>query len=203
MNISPSTAVRDLGVILDNTLSLDKYVSAIVKSCFFQLRQLKTVRKALSKSHVKTLLHAFITSRVDYCNSLLVGLPLYQLDRLQLVLNAAARLYANASSRAHVTGILRDDLHWLRITERISYKLCILTYQCLHNCAPMYLSNYCVRLLDSSSRLSRNRSAATGNLCTPRCKTKTYGPRSFRVSGPNSWNALPAELKQDMPYPSN
>ena len=201
VDIKPSTSVRDLGVLLDNALSLNNQISANVKSCFFQLRQLKHVRKSLTRENVKTLLHAFVTSRIDYCNALLVGLPQYQLNRLQSVLNAAARLYSNTSKYSHVSSILRDDLHWLRIPERITYKLCLTVYRCLHGLAPSYLSNDCVRLIDSSNRLFRNRSAAVGNLFVPRYRTKTYGPRSFRIAGPTRWNALPTQLKQDMSLP--
>ena len=163
---------------------------------------MKHIRRSLDKSSVKALLHAFVTSRLDYCNSLLAGQPQYQLDRLQSVLNCAARLYANASWGSHTSTILHDDLHWLRVPERITYKLCTLVYRCLHNDAPSYLMQYCTKLQDSSSRVSRNRSAAVGNLFVPRFRTKTFGPRSFAVSGPMSWNALPALLKADMPFPA-
>ena len=88
--------VRDLGAYFDNTLGLTDHVSRIVSSCFFQLRQLKYVRRSLSKTNVKTLLQAFVTSRLDYCNALLAGHPACLIDRLQLVQNAAARLYAGA-----------------------------------------------------------------------------------------------------------
>ena len=125
----------------------------------------------------------------------------HQLHRLQSVLNAAARLYANASKHSHVSSILRDELHWLRIPERVAYKLCLTVSRCLHGLAPSYLSCSCVRLCDSASRVSRNRSATLGNLSIPRHKTKTYGPRSFRVSGPTQWNALPTSLKQNLPLP--
>jgi len=201
VDVKPATSVRDLGVTFDNTLSMNDHISNTVKSCFFQLRQLRHVRRSLTKDNVKNLLHAFVTSRIDYCNALYSGLPQYQLDRLQSVLNAAARLYANASKHSHVSSILRDELHWLRIPERVAYKLCLTVSRCLHGLAPNYLSCSCVRLCDSASRVSRNRSATLGNLSIPRHKTKTYGPRSFRVSGPTQWNALPTSLKQNLSLP--
>ena len=200
-SITPSSSVRDLGVVFDNTLSMNDHISATVKSCFFQLHQLKHIRRSLSNDSVKSLLYAFVVSRIDYCNALFAGLPNYQLDRLQSVLNAAACLYSNTSRFAHVSSILCNDLHWLRIPERITYKLCLLVYHCLHGSAPRYLSSDCVQLRDCSTRLSGNRSAAQGNLFVPRCRTKTYGPRSFKISGPTAWNALPSTLKQDMPLP--
>ncbi len=199
--IEPSKVVRDLGIFFDNTLNLYDNVSRTVQSCFYQLRQLKHIRRSLSRTNIKTLLHAFVTSRLDYCNSLLAGQPAHLLDKLQLVQNAAARLYAGTPRNSHVTAVLRDELHWLRIPQRIDFKLCMLVYRCLHGNAPLYLAEWCVRLHDNSdSRISSSRSAAMGNLVVPRSRTKTYGSRSFRLSGPTVWNALPSSLKIDMPY---
>lgn len=144
---------------------------------------------------MKTLLHSFVTSRLDYCNSLLASQPDVLVQRLQSVQNAAARLYAGTQRGSHITPVLRDELHWLRIIERISFKLCTLTYKCIHGEAPEYLSPYCIPLCKIDSRISRNRSAMEGNLFVPRTKTKTYGPRSFCISGPSSWNSLPSQLK--------
>ena len=79
---------------------------------------------------------AFILSKVDYCNVVLAGLPKHDLNRLQSVINAAARLTTGARRYDHVTLLLKD-LHWLRVPERITYKLCVLV--CLHGSAPRYL----------------------------------------------------------------
>ena len=193
--IEPSIVVRDLGVYFDSTLSMKNHVTRMVQTCFFYLRQLKHVRRCLNKANTKTLLHAFITSRLDYCNALLAGQPSSLLAKLQSVQNAAARLYSGAAKFAHITDVLRDDLHWLRIPQRINYKICTLVFRCLHGEAPQYLSDYCVRIQDSDTRASRNRSAASGNLVVPRSRTMTYGNRSFRVSGPTCWNFLPLQLK--------
>ena len=198
--VTPVQCARDLGVQLSSTLTLKNHVSSIVKSCFYQLRQLKYVKRSLNKENMKTLLHAFVTSRLDYCNSLLANQPTTLIARLQSVQNAAARLFAGVSSRSHVTSILRDELHWLRIPQRIDYKICMLVYNCLYGGAPSYLSQYCARLQDSSTRLSRNRSAALKNLIVPRTRTKTHGQRSFAFTGPSTWNLLPTQLKQNLPY---
>lgn len=200
--IKPSSYVRNLGCYFDNVLNLNHHVGNIVKACFFELRQLRYVMRTISKANLRVLLHAFVTSRLDYCNALLAAQPKTLIDKLQSVQNAAARLYAGVSRRSHVTCIFKDDLHWLKIPQRISYKICTLVHRCLNGEAPMYLTKYCVPLLNCPNRSARNRSAACGNLITPRCRTKTYGPRSFRVSGPTNWNALPTSLKLNGSYAS-
>ena len=138
-----------------------------------------------------------MTSRLDYCNSLLAGQPMQLLNRFQSVQNSAARLFSGLTKTSHVTSTLRDELHWLRIPQRIKFKICTLVFRCLHGQAPSYLSDYCIKLQDSDSRTSRNRSAAKGNLFIPRSRTATYGKRSFRVCGPTFWNALSSHLKAD------
>jgi len=79
-------------------------------------------------------------SKLDYCNVAIAGLPSYGLDRLQSVINAAARLTVGAQHNDHITPLL-VDLHWLRIPQRIQYKLCVLVYQCVQGSAPSYLQN--------------------------------------------------------------
>lgn len=194
ITIEPSRSVRNLGVYLDSCLTLTDHVSRTIQSCFYQLRQLKHVRRIVDDDTFNSLLHSFVSSRIDYCNSILHGQPAVLLDRMQSVLNAAARLYAGLSRRSHVSEILRE-LHWLRIPERIVYKLCVIVFRCLHGLSPEYLAEHCVRLSDSDSRTSRHRSAAHGNLLVPRTRTATYGRRTFRVAGPESYNSLPQHLK--------
>ena len=84
------------------------------------------------------LMSSFIMSKLDYCNVALAGLPRCDLDRLQSVINATARLTAGARRYDPITPLLMD-LHWLRMPQRIQYKLCILVYRCLHGSAPGYL----------------------------------------------------------------
>lgn len=195
-SIIPSTTVRNLGVILDKQLNFSSQASNVIKSCFYQLKQLGRVKRSMSRENLKMLLHAFISTRLDYCNSLLAGQPICLINRFQTVQNAAARMYAGLSRSSSITPVLRD-LHWLKIPYRITYKLCVTVYRCLHGLAPQYLSDYCVRLSETQSRSSRNRRALSGNLVVPRTRLKTYGQRSFAVSGPTAWNSLPDNLKNE------
>ena len=117
--------------------------------------------------HSKTLVHVFVVTRLDYCNSLLAGIPSCQLDRLQSVFNAAARLVCRASRYDHITPLLRDELHWLRCRERITFKLCVTVYKSLHNEAPSYLQELCMPV-NMNTRRSTLRSASDGQLIVPR-----------------------------------
>jgi len=89
--IQPASTVRDLGVILDPALSLGPHINHLVSRCFHQLRRIKSSVRALPIEAAKTVVNSFVVSRVDYCSSLLAGVPQYQLDRLQAVMNSAAR----------------------------------------------------------------------------------------------------------------
>ena len=126
--IKPVGVVRDLGVFLDAELNMDQHVKTVVRSCFFHLRRLKSVRRILGREVTLGLVSAFVTTRLDYCNSVLAGLPQASIDPLQRVQNAAARLVAGIGTRDHITPVLRS-LHWLPIRLRIQYKLCVLMHQ--------------------------------------------------------------------------
>ena len=137
-NISPSPSVRNLGTWFDPHLDMDVHITKTCSSAFYYLYNIRHIRKYLSRSSSETLIHAFITSRLDYCNSLLYGLPKYQLSKLQRVMNASARLVYCAPKSCHITPVLRE-LHWLPVCYRIEYKIILLTFKVLHGMAPDYL----------------------------------------------------------------
>jgi len=94
---------------------------------------------------MKTLVHAFIMSRVDYCNAVLAGSPQYITDMLQRVLNAAARLVSGTRKFDHgLSRLLHEELHWLDVPERVQFKLAATVHRCLQNKAPKYLVDYCI-----------------------------------------------------------
>src|SRR6218665_4027745 len=110
-------------------MTMTAHVSQLVRGCFDHLRRIKTIRKFIPTSAVVVLVNSFIVSRVDYCNSRLAGLPMCQLDRIQSVLNSAARLIYGRTPSDHKTDLLRGNLHWLHVPQRIMYKLCLVTYK--------------------------------------------------------------------------
>src|SRR5664279_1022392 len=130
-SVQPVITVRDLGVHLDADVTMRTHVTATVRSCFGALRQIRSVRRSLPRHALLTLIRALVVSKLDYCNSVLTGVPGNLLDRLQSVLNAAARLVFSARRQEHITPLLRE-LHWLRVPERIQFRLCVLVYRCLH-----------------------------------------------------------------------
>ena len=138
-SISPSLEVRNLGVILDSTLSYQSHIKSITNSAFYHLRNISRLRPSLSDSVAETLIHAFVTSRLDYCNGVLFGVPKKYLDRLQYVQNSAARVLTRTKPWQHITPTLKQ-LHWLPVKHRINHKLLLLTYKCQNNLAPQYLS---------------------------------------------------------------
>ena len=142
------------------------------------------------------LLHAFVVSRLDYCNALFTGLPSKSIGKLQVIQNSAARLIGGLHKHDHVTSTMKNELHWLRIPERISFKLSTLVYKTLHGEGPAYLRELCIPVSDNF-HLSSHRSANRGNLFVPRTYTATYGRRAFSAAGPATWNSrLPVEIRQ-------
>ena len=188
--ITPSTKIRNLGVILDPTLSFLPHVNHITKTAFFHLRNIARLRPNLSTTAAATLIHAFISSRLDYCNGLLYGTTNKVLKKLQYVQNSAARLLTGTRSREHITPVLRE-LHWLPIKHRINYKILLITYKALNSLAPPYLADLLHH--HAPSRFLRSNSANL--LQVPRTERRTWGDRAFSVAAPTLWNSLPSHIK--------
>ena len=190
------SSVNNLGVKIDSNMTMKDHVLRICHSSFYQLRQLRTIRKLLSMEASMALVHAFVASRLDYCNSLLYGISNELLHRLQSVLRSAARLVMRKRKFDPISDDMRDILHWLPISQRIQYKVALLVFKCLRGQAPPYLSESLSLIADNPS-LRHLRSAVHGNLVVPRTRTARLGKRNFFVAGPMLWNSLPSELKQN------
>src|SRR6218665_2426567 len=172
---------------IDGPLTIRDHVLQICRTSFYQLCQLCVIRGSFQLRPVLLLswvVHAFVSSRLDYCNSLLAGLTDELTNKLQSVLRSEARLILRKLKFDPITDDLRDRLLWLPICQRIQYKLGVLVYKCLPDMISR-VGNGCQRL----------RSATRGNLAVPRTRTVCMGPQSFAVSGPTLWNSLPVELK--------
>ena len=139
----------------------------------------------------KTLIHAFVFSRLDYCNALYSGLPKKSTDRLQLVQNAAARVLMKTKLRDHITPVLAS-LHWLPVVFRIDFKIILLVYKALNGLAPAYLDDCLVRYVPERPLRSSNEDL----LVVPKMNYRKHSEAAFCFYGPKAWNALPLQLKR-------
>ena len=114
------------------------HIASTCKSSFYHIRNISYIRKYLSSNSTEILVHAFVSSKLDRCNSLLYGLPNYQIKKLQHVQNAAARLITLSRKHEHITSILLN-LHWLPINYRIMFKILLITYMAPKNLAASYI----------------------------------------------------------------
>jgi len=148
-----SDQVRVLGVTMTSDLSLAKHVGNVCATCFYWLRQLRRVRRSLDAESAATLVHAFVASRVDYCNAILAGEFKSTIDKLQRVMNAAARVLSDTRKYDRgLTNLLHDELHWLDVPERVQYKLCSTVHRCLQHKAPQYMKDCCIHTSDIARR---------------------------------------------------
>lgn len=106
-SVLPVSAVRNLGVYIDADVTMSAHITAIVRACFAGLRQIRSVRRSQTMEALLTLIHSLVVSKVDYCNTVLVGVSTTLQSRLQSVLNAAVRLVFSARKNEHVTPLLR------------------------------------------------------------------------------------------------
>ena len=172
-------------------LSFDNHVSRTCQTCYLELHRISTIKNYLSQDALKVLVCSLVLSRLDYCNSLLGGISKKLTKRLQKVQNNAARLISSSPRRAHISPVLKD-LHWLPVEQRIVYKLLLLTYKCLTDQAPSYLSS--LLNLYVPSRQLRSSSDAR-RLHIPSYHLKTVGYRSFSHQASMLWNSLPHSVR--------
>ena len=182
--------VRNLGVVLDPNLSLETHVRKVVQTSFYHLRNIVKIKSFLSTPDLKKVIHAFIYSRLDYCNALYSCLSKKRIHRLQLVQNAAARLLTGSRKFDHITPILAS-LHWLPISFRIEFKILLITYKAISGLAPSYITD----LIPPYEPSRALRSSEKGLLKVPDCNYVTRGERAFAFRAPTLWNALPEEIK--------
>ena len=188
-SVFKSDSTTLLGVEVDSALSLKNHVKNTTKCCFYKLHNLFKIRRFLSEDAAKTMVHTLITSKLDYCNSVLNGLPNTTLEFLVRVQKAATRLISNKTKFQHISTVMKD-LHWLPVKKRIEYKILVLTFKCVHNLAPAYLTELLHNRINKRTRADNN-----NLLVVPKVKKSTFGGRSFSFTGPFLWNQLPNHLR--------
>ena len=148
------------------------------------------IRSLLNDAATAQLIHALITSRLDYCNSLLYGLPDYMILKLQRIQNIACRILCRAPRAIDVNDLM-FDLHWLPVASRIQFKVLLLTFKALNDLAPSYLCDL-VKVYVPKKEL---RSQHEYRLDPPKTRLKTYGDRGFEAASAKEWNLLPLDIK--------
>ncbi len=184
--VRPSASARNLGVIFDDTLSFKQFCLKSASAATFHIRSLSRIRSHLSHDLTRRLCTSFVLSRLDYCNSLLAGLPKCSLRPLQLAQNMAARLVFKARKSCHITPLLKQ-LEWLPVDKRIEEKVLKIVYKSQNGLCPSYFSDLLNRKVHSRSL----RSTDGHSLVVPFFKLRTVGDRSFGSVGPRLWNDLP------------
>ena len=143
------------------------------------------VRPSIDTEAAKTLVHAFMTSRVDYCNVVLAGATKAITDKLQRMLNAAARLITGTRKFGKfdrgLSQLLHSDLHWLDVPQRAQYKLRVTMHRCLQHKAPWYQVDCCTSVVEVPGR-RHLRSANRQQLLVPRYRRSALVPRAFFLS---------------------
>ena len=188
--VEASTTVKNIGATIDQYLKLDKQVGMTCKSAWYNLFKISRIKKYLSESQLKSVIQAFVISKLDQNNALLVGSPKCLTSKLQSVQNAACKLVCGRNRYDQRPPPLAD-LHWLPIEQRVKFKVLLLCFKCMNNQGPSYLKELLIPYNPERSL----RSASANLLVEPRSSTVSYGDRAFCVAGPKLWNQLPESIK--------
>uniref|UniRef100_A0A674PHN9 Reverse transcriptase domain-containing protein n=1 Tax=Takifugu rubripes TaxID=31033 RepID=A0A674PHN9_TAKRU len=191
ISLTSSLSVRNLGVTFDQNLSFNSHIKLVSRSAFFHLRNITKIRKLLTRHDAEKLIHAFVSSRLDYYNSLLSGCPNNSLRSLQLIQNAAARVLTGIDKRDHITPVMAS-LHWLPVKFRIIFKTLLLTYKVHRGLAPSYLEELVIPYQPNRPLRSQN----AGLLVVPRVSRSRMGGRAFSYQAPLLWNQLPVQVRE-------
>ena len=188
---TPSSQVRNLGVIFDNKLSWIPQVRNCTKNALYYLRMLRRVKHLLSQTHRNTLVQALVISRLDFCNVVYLGLPIKWLSKLQLVQNQAARLITGTSRWDHISPVLRL-LHWLPCARRIEFKALCVMFRAFKQHGPLFINNMAIHYHPPRALRSADQDFAV----IPLVRLISFGGRSFRARAASLWNLLPLPLRK-------
>jgi len=188
-SITPAASARNLGVTFDENFNFNRHISKTCRCCFYHIRDLRRIRRYISLSVAKTIATALVSSRLDYCNSLLYNIAGKDITKLQRVQNCLARVVTRSPRFSRSVPLLKS-LHWLPVRYRIIFKICTIAYQALSFKQPAYLHS----MLTPARNPRQLRSTSCNLLFIPRVKTNA-GTRAFSVAAPTLWNSLPASVK--------
>ena len=188
--LQPTAHARNLGFFVDNNLNLNQQIATLSRSCSYHLRDLRRIRSTLDFKTASTIATSLVQSKLDYGNSLYLNLPEYHLNKLQVIQNNMARAVTCKRKFDHISPTLQS-LHWLKVKQRIHYKIISLTYSALQFGQPKY-----IRRLLTVKPLGPTRSGHLITLVRPPVSRLMFSDRSFYHKAPVIWNSLPAHLRQ-------
>ena len=180
------SSAKNLGVILDEDLSFEKHITQVVKGCFCTIRSLTKIKAYLTYEQLRTIICACIFSRIDYCNSLYFGINADLINKLQSVQNTAARLLRRNGIGYNSLDEVMRKCHWLKVKQRIIFKLCLIVHKCLFCIAPESLKK--LTMYNTSTRTLQLIEASFKGC---------FGGRRFARIGPKIWNLLPFHIRME------
>ena len=189
--VMKSSVVRNLGSYIDDKLTMNSHISKVCNASFYYLHNIRRIRKHQKSDSTETLIHAFVSNRLDYRNSSLCGLPQVQIDKIHRVQNAAARLIWQNLGCSKITPVL-SQRHWLPIKYHIEFKILLMTLKAIHGMVPDYICKLISRRKSTGYSL---RSRTKVILEVPSCNIlPTLGGRAFCYAATKLWNNLPSEI---------
>lgn len=191
--ILPSEHVRNLGVTFDCNLNFHKHISLLRKNCFFDLKRIMTVKQYIPKHSLSTLIHAYVTSKLDFCNILYNRLPANTTNKIQSILNACAKSITGAKKYDSASDQLKT-LHWLPIAQRAKFKSLLFCHRLVHGdpSLPMYMKE-----LVAVKRPLVNTRSSQGVLLESKFTSRlvSAGDRMFACYAIDFWNVLPTKIR--------
>ena len=184
-SISPTDTVKNLGVTFDSRNTFTSHITNMCRACYYHLKDLRRIRKFLSVETAALLANSMISSRLDYCNSILYSVSKYNVAKLQKIQNALCRIVFRLDRTSHVTPFLQR-LHWLPITYRILFKYNLITFKAIKFSQPIYLSS-----LIKTSCLMHGNCLSLSSVS----HKKAIGRRAFAMASPTEWNRLPQSIQ--------
>ena len=138
--VQTANHICNLGFFMDNMLKKQVHINNLTSSAFNQMLNIKRIHSKLDSDTTRTIIQALVMSKLNYCNSLLLGLGNYQLKKIQRIQNMAYRIVSNLCKFDHVTPSMHN-LHWLMIPQRTQFKIACLMYKCIKGQALKYLTD--------------------------------------------------------------
>ena len=191
-----SSPVRNLGIIIDKNLTFSDHISQLSRTCYMHIRDLRRLRPILDYKTACTIATSIVHSKLDYCNSIFYNIDSSQIKRLQTIQNALARAVTKTPKHHHITPVLKS-LHWLKVPQRIHYKIVSLTYNALQTSKPSY-----IRQLFTIQPPGSTRSSSYLSLSRPPVSSSLkFCNRSLVYAAPALWKRLPKDLRQFAHHP--